>query len=52
VDAGRGDSLAVRIENCDPITVVALAAKSQFVSVMDMRAGRHFGHFPSRNSTV
>jgi len=44
VDAGRCDSLAFRIENNDLITVVAFAVKRQFVSVMDMRAGRHLSY--------
>jgi hypothetical protein len=41
VRAGRRDSIALRIENRDLITVVALVVKYQFVSVMAMCAGCH-----------
>jgi len=39
--ARRGDSIALGIENRDPITVVALAVKYKLVSVMAMCAGCH-----------
>jgi hypothetical protein len=41
VRAGRRDSIALGIENRDPITVVALVVKYKLVSVIAMCAGYH-----------
>ena len=41
VRAGRGNSIALGIENRDLITVVALVVKHKFVSVIAMCAGCH-----------
>jgi len=41
VDAGRGDSITLGIENRDSITVVALVMKYKLVSVIAMCAGCH-----------
>jgi hypothetical protein len=41
VRAGRRDSIALWIENRDPITVVALVVKYKLVSVIAMCAGCH-----------
>ena len=41
VDAGRGDLLAVRIENCDPITIIVLVMKYKLVSMIAMCARCH-----------
>ena len=48
MDLGRGDPISLGVENDDLITVVTLAVKYQFVSVMAMRAGRHRGFVESR----
>jgi len=52
VNAGRGDSLAVRIEDSDLITVVVLAVKRQFVSVMDITWSSSFQSDTSTNATA
>jgi hypothetical protein len=41
VDAGRGDSITLGIENRDLITVVALVVKYKLVSVIAVCAGCH-----------
>ena len=41
VRAGRRNSIALGIENRDPITVVALVVKYKLVSVIAMCAGSH-----------
>ncbi len=41
VHGGRGDSITLRIENHDLITVIALVMKYKFVSVIAMCAGCH-----------
>ena len=48
MDLGRGDPISLGVENDDLITVVTLAVKYQFVSVMAMRAGCHRGFVESR----
>jgi hypothetical protein len=48
MDLGRGDPISLGVENDDLITVVTLAVKYQFVSVMAMRAGCHPGFVESR----
>jgi hypothetical protein len=41
VHAGRSDSIALGIENRDPITVVTLVLKCKFISMIAMCAGCH-----------
>jgi hypothetical protein len=41
VRAGRRDSIALGIENRDPITVIVLVMKYKLISVIAMSAGRH-----------
>ena len=48
MDLGRGDPITLGVENDDLITVVTLAAKYQFVSVMAMCAGCHRGFVESQ----